>query len=149
MTIYLGADHRGFALKEVFKRTLTEQGMSVVDVGAEKIDPLDDYPDYAALVGQKVQENPQDKGIVFCSNGVGVNIVANKIKGVRSVLGFSVQQVTAARSDDNCNVLALPAEYISEEEAKAIVNTFLQTEFKSEEKYQRRIDKISHIEQTQ
>ena len=149
MTVYIGADHRGFSLKEQLKLFLQEQHVSVEDLGAYEQLPLDDYPDYAVKVAGKVQENTENRGILLCSNGVGVNIVANKAKGIRSVLGFSKEEVIAARADDNCNILALPADYLTEEQAKEIVQTFLQTQFKSEEKYQRRIDKIHQIEQTQ
>src|SRR3989344_6819277 len=126
--IYIGSDHRGYKLKETFKSYLQELGLVLEDLGAKELVPNDDYPDYALMVAQKVAENPdENRGILICGSGVGVDIVANKIKGVRSALCFDIKQAQASRNDDNTNVLSLSADFISEDLAKAIVKTWLET----------------------
>jgi ribose 5-phosphate isomerase B len=147
--IYLGADHRGFKLKEKLKIFLKEEGYQFEDLGAEAINPSDDYPDIAAPVAQKVSEDPQNtQGIVICGSGVGVDIVANKFKGVRSSLVWLADKelVQRSRSHDGANVLALPADYITDEQAKTIVKIWLQTAFSGAERHQRRINKIAALE---
>ena len=85
--IYIGADHRGYKLKEALKDYLKELNLEYEDLGALQIIFDDDYPDYAILVAKKVSENPREnRGILICGSGVGVDIVANKFKGVRSAL---------------------------------------------------------------
>lgn len=148
MLIYLGADHRGFKLKESLTNFLKNQGFKVVDVGNDKYDENDDYPDFAALVARQVAQDTIDRrGIVICGSGAGVDIVANKFDGVRSVLAINVEQAQKSRSDDDTNVLSLAADFIKEEEAIKILDLWLKTSFSGEEKYKRRIAKINKIEE--
>lgn len=155
--IYLGADHRGFNLKEALKKYLAElsndfsarggPALGWEDLGALELNPDDDYPDYALAVAKKVAENPdENRGILICGSGVGVDIVANKIKNIRSALGFDPKQAQISRNDDNANVLSLSADFISEGLAKEIVKTWLETPFSGLEHHARRIDKIKEIE---
>lgn len=147
MTIYIGADHRGFALKEVLKEYLIGSGQEVIDMGNDILEEGDDYPDFAAAVADAVSNNPaEDRGIVICGSGVGVDIVANKFIDIRSALVFTEEQVKAARTDDDVNVLALAADFTDEEIAKAIVDEFISTEYDGAEHHQRRIDKITELE---
>jgi ribose 5-phosphate isomerase B len=147
MTIYLGADHRGFALKEKIKQTLASEAYDVVDLGAAEYIKEDDYPDYAKWVAEKVSaDSLSARGILVCSSGFGVDITANKFQGVRSALPMSPDHVYQARHDDNANVLALAADFVDEATALKIVSVFLATPFATEERYQRRIEKISGIE---
>lgn len=151
MKVYLGADHRGFTLAEEIFVWLAEQNIAVVNVGATELIPSDDYVDYAQDVAQRVSQalgysHEDTRGIVICGSGVGVDIAANKIKGVRCGLGFSVEQVRAARKDDDINILALPADFIDETQAKELVKVFLETPFSEEERHKRRIAKIKKIE---
>ena len=147
MIIYIGADHRGFKLKETLKQFLQREGYTVNDMGNTEYLEGDDYPDFAKLVAQKVSANPADsRGIVICASGVGVDIVANKFPNIRSALGFSPDQVVEARSDDDVNVLALASDFLEEEEAKKIVSVWLQTPFYGEERDKRRIEKIRQID---
>lgn len=147
MKVYISADHRGLTLKNILVSWMKGDKIDVDDLGAHELLPQDDYVDYAKLVGEKVAEDSTTRGIVLCANGVGINIAANKVNGIRSALGFSVKQIQTARHDDDINVLALPAEYLSEEEAKEIVTVFLETQFASnEERFKRRIEKIKEIE---
>lgn len=143
--IFIGADHRGFGQKEEIKKWLIENGRELVDLGADKYDPEDDYPDMAIKVAEKVVLD-NGKGIVICGSGVGASIAANKVKGARAGLCLLERQVRAARNDDNINVLVLSADLIPIEDNLEIVNTFLETVFASEEKYLRRINKIKSYE---
>ena len=116
-------------------------------MGAEKIIPEDDYSDYAKFVAEKVAENPEDnKGILICGSGVGMCIVANKFKGIRCGLVFSGEMAQAAKADDNINILALASNFTKEEDVLEIVDAWLKTSFKDEEKYTRRLQKIEKIE---
>src|SRR3989338_10579038 len=145
--IFIGADHRGYNLKEVLKIYLKELSLECEDLGAKKFNPEDDYPDFALTVAKKVAENPEEnRGILICGSGVGVNIVANKIKGIRSALCFDAAQARASRNDDDTNVLSLTADFIAEEKAKKIVKVWLETPYAKLEKYERRLNKIKEIE---
>jgi ribose 5-phosphate isomerase B len=147
MLIYLGADHRGFKLKEALKYYLKEQGYEVADLGNIVYDKGDDFPDFAAKVAKEVGLAPeQTKGILICGSGTGMAIVANKFKNVRAGLAMSPDQAHTCRHDDNINVLSLAADFTSEDDAKNIVRVFLATPFGDEERYRRRIEKISQIE---
>jgi len=147
MTVYLGADHRGFNLREHIKKQLISAGYGVVDVGNTTADPNDDYPDFAKAVAEKVAEHPsEDRGIVICGSGIGVDVVANKFRGIRSALAMSPVQIKTGRNDDDVNVLALAADFLDEATASAIVEEFLQAPFAAQERYKRRIEKISHLE---
>lgn len=144
--IYLGADHGGYKLKEQLKEFLRERGYQHTDLGASTLDPDDDYPIIAEKVALKVMEDPYNRGITLCRNGAGVCIVANKIKGIRAAPAWNVKVAAAIRNDDNANVLCLPADYLSFEEAMAIVQVFLDTSLGAEERYKRRLREIQDIE---
>lgn len=143
--IFLGADHRGFNLKEKIKQWLRDRGEDFIDCGSEGYDRDDDYPDIGFKVAEKVvAEN--GKGILVCGSGVGVCIAANKVKGVRAGLCLLAKQARAGRNDDDMNVLCLNADMVPEEDNLEIIETFLETVFGSEEKYIRRINKIKKYE---
>jgi len=145
--IYIGADHRGYELKEKLKKFLGELGHDYEDMGAFEYNKDDDYVDFASRVAEKVTPNPEEnRGILVCRNGTGVDVVVNKFKGVRSVLGFDAEQVRLARNDDNVNVLSLPADFVSEKQAKDIVEMFLDMPFEGHERFVRRINKIKELE---
>ncbi len=147
MIIYLGADHRGFVLKERLKIILKGEGYDVVDKGAAALVPDDDYPDYAAPVAREVAAaGAAARGIVICGSGFGVDIVANKFNGVRAGLATTPDQAYQGRHDDDINVLALAATFTDEETAVKTVKVFLTTPFAKEERYARRLQKIAKIE---
>ena len=147
MIIYIGADHRGFYLKETLKQALKGDSYEVIDLGNDESDGEDDYPDFAGAVAEKVAGTGGEvRGIVICGSGIGVDVVANKFSGVRSALAISPDQIRAGRQDDDVNVLSLAADFIKPEDAVAIVNIFLSTPFKKEERYSRRLGKISELE---
>ncbi len=147
MLIYIGADHRGFQLKEILKKQLSELNYEFVDVGNNHYDENDDYPDFAVSVSQAISQDPLSRrGILICGSGAGVDIVANKFKDVRSVLAINLDQARVSRNDDDTNILSLAADFLTEDEAKKILDIWLKTPFSSKENYQRRIQKISQIE---
>ena len=147
--IYIGADHRGYNLNEVLKVYLQELNYAWEDLGNKELNPDDDYPDFALAVAKKVAESPdENRGILICGSGVGVDIVANKIRNIRSALCFDAKQAQMSRNDDNANVLSLSADFISESLAKEIVKIWLETPFSGLEHHVRRIEKIKTIEKT-
>jgi ribose 5-phosphate isomerase B len=151
MKIYLGADHRGFVLKEKIASWLFEWGYAFEDIGASIFDKGDDYTKYATEVGSLVSRSSfakatEDKGILLCGSGVGVDVVASKFDGVRAAIGKSPEQVRAGRNDDDLNILVLAADYTKDEEAKKMVKAFLETKFSGKSRYKRRLKQISQLE---
>lgn len=144
--IYLGADHRGFDLKERIKKWLKDRRYEFVDFGNDKLDQEDDYTDFAAKVVKKLKKEG-DFGILFCGSGVGMDIFANRFKHIRCGLGFIPQQTRIAKRDDNINCLVIPADFSTETEARSIIEMFLETNFAGGEKYLRRLKKIEKIKQ--
>ena len=149
--IYLGADHRGFELKEKAKQWLTELGYQFKDCGAFEYNKGDDYPDFAKAVAEEVVgtagDTENNRGILFCGSGIGVCIAANKIKGVRAGTATSSKQIKAAVSDEDLNIVAISSDYTDEKTAKNVIKTFLETKFSGEERHIRRINKIKQLEQ--
>jgi len=145
--IYLGADHRGFKLKEKIKKWLKKWEVEYEDLGNVNYEKKDDYVDFAEKVAEAVGLDKEAKGILICRSGVGMDIVANKVKKVRSVLGFNKKQVKMAVRDDQVNVLSLAANYISQYKAKCLVKAFLKAKPKMKKRYLRRIKKINKIEE--
>ncbi|MBM3209458.1 RpiB/LacA/LacB family sugar-phosphate isomerase [Candidatus Shapirobacteria bacterium] len=143
--IYLGSDHRGYQLKEKIKEWLTGWGYEYEDLGNERYEPEDDYPEFATKVAKGVLRELGDLGILICGSGIGISIVANRFAGVRCGLGFSEEQIRRGRKEDDINCLALPADFVNDDEARQIVRAFLETKFLGEEKYKRRIREITNI----
>ncbi len=145
--IFLGADHRGFALKESLKQWLREQALEVVDCGNTVRDSSDDFPVFSQRVAQSVRKNPGSRGIVLCGSAAGVTIMANKVPGIRAAQADNSEQVKEARDHLDIQVLAIAADRINEEDAKNIVQAFLQTPFSAEDRFIRRIREIEAYEQ--
>jgi ribose 5-phosphate isomerase B len=146
MKIYIGADHRGYLLKEKIARWLFELEHAYMDVGAMSLDPNDDYTKYASEVASLVAKNSGSRGILLCGSGVGVEVVANKFDGVRAAIGKDVFQVEAGRNDDDMNVLVIAADYTDEKEAKGMVIAFLETKFSGKARYEKRLEEIDRLE---
>lgn len=144
--IYISSDHAGFELKKKLKKYLEAKDLRFEDLGPEKFVKDDDYPDFALPLAKKVAESSENKGILICGNGVGVSIVANKVKGVRAALSWDLRHAASARNDDDANVLSLPARHISEDQAKNVVRAFLETPFSQDARHVRRIGKVSEAE---
>jgi len=146
--LYLAADHRGFQLKEALKKYLVERGFEVEDVGAFGYDKDDDYVDFARIASEKIIQNPNiHQGIFICGSGVGMEVVADKYKGLHAALGVDVSSAIQSREHGNTNVLVLGADYLTEDQVKEIVSAWLATPFSGEERHVRRLKKIEEIEQ--
>lgn len=146
MKVFIGADHRGFELKEKIAEWLFDLKYEFVDLGANRIDEGDDYTKYAEEVALLVRENKKARGVLLCGSGVGVDVMANKFDGVRASIGKSVEQVKAGRHDDDMNILVIAADYTEEKEAKAMLISFLETEFSGLARHERRLEEIEKIE---
>lgn len=146
MTIFIAADHRGFELKNKLIEYVQEKNIRCEDLGNYHLDPADDYPDFAKKVAQAVLQNPNEfLGIVICGSGVGVCIAVNRHKGIRCGLGFDPDQVKHIRENDHINVLALASDFTTEETAQKLIDAFLTSQPRKEEKYLRRIKKLDEI----
>jgi RpiB/LacA/LacB family sugar-phosphate isomerase len=146
--IYIGADHRGFKLKGKIKSWLFEWNHEFEDLGAFMLDPKDDYTVFASLVAKKVSKEKDSFGILICGSGVGVDVVANKFDGIRAAVAKSVDQIKAGRHDDDMNTLVIAADFTKEKEAKDIVKVFLKTKFGKEVRYEKRLEEIKKIEES-
>ncbi|OGC47773.1 hypothetical protein A2886_00525 [candidate division WWE3 bacterium RIFCSPHIGHO2_01_FULL_42_13] len=145
--IYLAADHGGFSLKEEIKAAFDGVGLAYEDLGAFDLVPDDDYPDYAIPAAKKVSESPKEnKAILFCRSGTGEVIVANKFRGVRATLSWSTEHAKLSREKNDCNVLAIPADFIDINTAKEIIGAWLNTDFSKDERHIRRLKKIAEID---
>ena len=142
--IAIGSDHGGFELKEELKKTLEEMGFEYKDFGAYSIDKVD-YPLVAKEVSKSVQTKECEKGILICRSGYGMAMVANKFKGVRSAPCFETRAAQFSRLHNDTNVLALGADYVTVDEAKEILKTWLTTEFEGG-RHQARLDLVAEIE---
>ncbi|MFA7301454.1 MAG: RpiB/LacA/LacB family sugar-phosphate isomerase [Candidatus Shapirobacteria bacterium] len=144
--IYLGADHRGFLQKEKIKELLLSQNINVTDLGPTQVVPDDDYPLISIKVAETVVLKNGDLGILICGSGAGACLSANKVKGARASLGFSVKQITAAREEDNINILCLSGDHLDAETNQEIVTSFLNSLYIAEERRVRRLQQISQYE---
>lgn len=140
----IGSDHAGFELKESILAFLKEKGFDVKNFGTYTADSVD-YPDYVHPLASEVQENKLDLGILICGSGQGVCMTANKYPGVRAALVWSTEIAGLTRQHNDANVICLPARFVSDELAKEMVLTFLETPFEGG-RHQRRVEKISHLD---
>ena len=142
--IAIGSDHGGYELKEELKKVLEEIGLKYKDYGAFSKDRVD-YPIIAKEVSRAVQTKECEKGILICRSGYGMAMVANKFKGSRSAPCFCTRAAEFSRLHNNTNVLSLGADYVTVDEAKEILKTWLNTEFEGG-RHQERLDLVSEIE---
>ncbi len=148
VNVYIGSDHRGFHLKESLKAWLSHSGYSVVDCGNAQFEPTDDFPDYCFAVADKVISDDTSMGIAICGSGGGVTIAANKVTGIRCGQALNIADVIHNRRHNNMNVLAIGSDFVSDAEAKSMVDAFLKTPFGNEERFLRRLGKIAARECT-
>lgn len=144
--VYLGADHRGFELKNKIVLELREKGWTVTDLTPKK-DLDDDYTDISIKLGEKIVLE-KALGILMCGSGAGVTVAVNKVKGVRAALAMTKKQARKIREDDDINVLCLAADFVNDEDNIEIVKDFLETTFMAEERFIRRINEIKEYENT-
>jgi ribose 5-phosphate isomerase B len=136
----IGSDHAGFSLKEKIRKYLTGKGYVLTDTGCFSEERAD-YPDFGHAVAKAVENKEAEKGILLCGSGNGINMAANKHAGIRSALCWTEEIAKLARQHNDANVLALPARFITEEEANRIVDAFLTTAFEGG----RHADRVSKI----
>ncbi len=146
MRIAIGADHGGYPLNERLIKELDSAGHEILDFGTHVGSRPDDYPDYALKVGQALQEDKADIGILVCGSGVGASVAANKLNGIRAALCGDTYSAHQSREHDDCNVLCLGARVVGEELALEIVRAFVAAKFNGEERHMRRLKKVDEIE---
>jgi ribose 5-phosphate isomerase B len=145
MRIAIGADHRGYQLKDQLVPWLQAQGHEVADEGAVDAASVD-YPDFAAHVARRVSGGQADRGILVCATGVGMCIAANKVRGVRATVCADEDVARLSRQHNDVNVLCLSGDRLDEPSAERILQTWLETPFEGG-RHSRRVEKIAEIEQ--
>lgn len=141
--IAIGSDHGGFELKKFIIKELND--IEFKDYGTYSTSTCD-YPDIAFAVAQDVSNEVCEKGVLICRSGIGMDICANKVKGIRCALCYSPKIGEVAKRHNNANIIALPADYITKEDALEIVKSWLKVKFEGE-RHQRRLDKIKEFEE--
>jgi ribose 5-phosphate isomerase B len=139
-TIGIACDHAGYELKEYLKNYLEDKGYTMKDYGTDSNESVD-YPDYAHPLADSVEKGQDDYGITICGSGNGISMVANKHQGIRCALCWNKEISALARQHNNANICSLPARFISFDEAREIVETFLETDFEGG-RHERRVHKI-------
>lgn len=141
--IAIACDHAGFELKQVVIAHLEKMGFETKDFGTYSADSCD-YPDYAHKVGSAINNGTYRRGIVICGSGNGVQMTVNKYPNVRCALCWTPEIAHLGRQHNDCNIISLPARFISEETALSIVDEYINTSFEGG-RHQRRVEKINKI----
>jgi ribose 5-phosphate isomerase B len=145
MTIFVGADHRGFELKNQIVEGLSGKGYDVVDMGPSAYEPLDDYNDMAVAVVKEILKDTDRRGVLVCGSAEGEMMQANRFRGIRAVAPRTAEESETCRHHHDANILCVAADYLGAGEAEGIVTAFLETAFGGEEKYKRRIAKLDGV----
>jgi ribose 5-phosphate isomerase B len=138
--ILIASDHAGFALKEKLERALSALGFAVEDLGTDSEESAD-YADYAHPLAERVAKGEGERGVLLCGTGLGMSYAANRHAGVRAAVAWNPEVAKLAREHNDANVLVLPARFLSESEAAAILTTWLETPFEGG-RHARRVAKI-------
>ncbi|MGA7827521.1 MAG: RpiB/LacA/LacB family sugar-phosphate isomerase [Geobacteraceae bacterium] len=146
MRIGIAADHGGFTMKERVAADLVVAGYEVQDFGAEVLNPDDDYPDFVIPLSQAVAAGQVDRGIAFCSSGVGASIAANKVSGVRAALIHDDYSAHQGVEHDDMNIICLGSLVVGYAQAWELVSTFLAASFSGAERHRRRLAKVAALE---
>jgi|SRR5689334_11849124 len=146
MRIAIGSDHAGFELKKLLIEHLRQNGHQITDVGTDSTKPVD-YPDYAEALAVALLNGNSERGILICGSGVGASVAANKVPGIRAGLAHDAYSAHQGVEHDDMNILVLGARVIGVELAKDLCDIFLNANFTAEERHQRRLKKITSIEQ--
>lgn len=144
MKIAVGSDHAGFALKTLLADALRARGHEIKDFGTDSDESVD-YPDFAEPPAREVAVGDADRAVIVCGSGVGVAIVANKVAGVRAVNAHDPMEAQLSRQHNDANVLALSGRRLRPEDAMAIAETFLDTDFEGG-RHSLRVQKIADVE---
>lgn len=145
MTIYLGADHAGYAYKERAKRLLAKLGISAIDLGNSRLDELDDYPRYAVKVAEAVAADEDSLGLLFCGSGAGMCIAANKTKTIRAVSANNIKEARLAREHNAANILCLGQRITPWRLARRVIKAFIDTPAAYESRHLRRIKQLNRL----
>jgi ribose 5-phosphate isomerase B len=145
MRIAIGSDHAGFELKRHLADALATQGHEVTDLGTNSLESCD-YPDYAAHVAYEVVQGRADRGILVCTTGMGMTMAANKVKGIRAALAVNPDEVLLTRKHNDANILAFSSRYTKPDEAEVMARIFLNTDFESGGRHERRVNKMMALE---
>jgi ribose 5-phosphate isomerase B len=145
MKISIASDHAGFDMKVALKEHLIAAGHEVVDFGTDSSESTD-YPDYGAPAARAVARGEVERGILLCGSGQGMVMTANKIRGVRAALAWSPEIARLSRKHNDANVLALPARFLSIEQAVGIVDAWLGEKFEGG-RHERRVTKMMEAEE--
>ena len=148
MRIHIGSDHAGLEFKNELIEHLVSQGHDVTDHGPYEYDALDDYPDFCIPTARAVSKDPTSLGIVLGGSGNGEQIAANKVKGIRAALVWSIETAKLAREHNNANVISVGQRLHDSQFVKDLIDTFIATPFPGDDRHVRRIEKISHFEST-
>ncbi len=148
MIVAIATDHGGYSLKEAVTEAIRAAGHEPLDLGADAYYSSDDYPDYAALAGQALQQRRAERAVLICGSGVGICIAANKIEGVYACVCHDTYMAHQGVEHDSMNALCLGGRVIGDSLAKEIVGSFLSAEFSHEERHLRRTNKICSLEVT-
>ncbi len=140
MRIAIGGDHAGYELKKVVYSWLEKHGHEVNDMGPYSDESVD-YPDYARKVAESVANGEHEQGVLLCGSGVGVSIVANKVKGIRAALAFNPEIASLARQHNNANILCFPARYSDPESIEQSLENWFAAAFEGG-RHERRVSKI-------
>jgi ribose 5-phosphate isomerase B len=141
MQLYIGADHAGYEMKNSLKEYLIGKGHDVIDLGTFSNDSVD-YPDIAREVCEKVVENTGAFGVLVCGTGIGMQMVANKLPGIRATVANNENMAEMSRKHNDANVITIGGRTTDLELAKKIIGKFLETKFEAEERHVRRVKKI-------
>ena len=148
MRLHIGSDHAGLELKNELLAHLVNNGHDVTDHGPYEYDALDDYPDFCIPAAQAVAKDATSLGIVIGGSGNGEQIAANKVKGIRAVLAWSLETAKLGKEHNNANVISVGQRLHSADFVKELIDTFIGTKFPGDERHVRRIEKISNYEVT-
>lgn len=143
MKIAVGTDHAGFPLKDALVDAMREAGHEIVDCGADRVIPGDDYPDYAERVALAITEGRAERGVLICGSGVGASVAANKFVGIRAALCHDTFSAHQGVEDDSMNILCLGARVVGPALAEELVRTFLKARFSGAERHVRRLAKVN------
>ncbi len=146
MRVGIAADHGGFGLKEDLIAQLRAAGHDVVDFGADKLSPDDDYPDFVVPLAEAVAAAMVERGVAVCGSGVGASICANKIPGVRAALIHDHFSAGQGVEDDHMNIICLGGRTVGPSVAWELVQTFLAAEYSQAPRHLRRLSKVALLE---
>jgi len=146
MRVGIAADHGGFVLKAQVAEWLRGLKFEVVDFGAHKLNPGDDYPDFITPLSRAVAAGEVERGVALCGSGVGASIAANKIAGVRAALIHDIFSAHQGVEDDDMNIFCLGGKVIGSALALELIETFLAARFSGAERHRRRLEKVTALE---